>query len=201
MQESLETVGQFVVARRKATKLFESVEESLNEVSRLVAMPVDRALYRSVAAGRNDGLSAGRLDSFDQVVTVVALVSDDRLGLKGVNQRPALRDIGDLSSGQDQAQRVAERINTRMNLGGQPASRAADRWIAAVFFSAPAACWWARTTVESMNNSSRSASPCRASATRAHTPLTSHRAKRTYTECHLPNSAGKSRHGLPTRAV
>jgi hypothetical protein len=98
-----------------------------------------------------------------------------------------LRNIGRLTTGEDQAQWIAQGIHACMDLGSQPTARAAERLIATVFFDAPAECWCARTTVESMNSSSRSASPWRASATRDQTPLASHRAKRTYTECQFPN--------------
>lgn len=40
MQESVETPGEFVVARSDATKLLESIEETFNQMARLVAMPV-----------------------------------------------------------------------------------------------------------------------------------------------------------------
>ena len=52
----------------------------------------------------------------------------------------------------------------------------------------------------SINSSSRSAWSCKASATRCQTPYSSQRAKRIYTECQLPSSLGKSRHGQPVRA-
>lgn len=176
-------------------------KDYLDEVSCLVAMPVGLALGRAVAPRRDDRLSTRGFNGFDQGVAVVSLVGDDSPGRNGRHQRGALRYVGLLSAGQDQTQRIAQRVDTGVDLGGQPAPRAADRLIATVFFRAPAECWWARTMVESMKSSSRSASPRSASAIRFHTPYASQRAKRTYTECQLPNSAGKSRQGLPTRAV
>ena len=176
--------------------MFEAIEESLDEVARLVAVPVDLAWRVPVATRRDDGLSAGGLDDLNQGIAVVALVGDHRLGGDGLEQGSALGDVSDLAAGQDQPDGIAQRIDAGMDLGGQSAPRAADRLIATVFLGAPAACWWARTIVASMNNSSRSASPWRASATRCHTPYVSQRAKRTYTECQLPNSFG-----IPPRAT
>ena len=201
MQECGEAMGQFVVTGGEATKLLQPIEESLDEVSGLVAMPVDVALREPMASGRNDGLSARGFDGRDQRIAVVSLVGNNRSGWDGCHEGRALRDIGDLAAGEDQSNRITQCIDRRMDLCGQPTPRSADRLIATVFFGAPAACWWARTTVESMNNSSKSASPLSASATRCQTPYISQRANRTYTECQLPNSAGKSRQGLPTRAV
>lgn len=193
--------GEFVVSRGEAAKLLELVEESLDEVSRLIAVPVDLAGRVPVVAGWDDGLSAPRLDDFDQSITVVALVGDDWLSGYGVDQGHPLRDVSHLSAGQDRADGVTQRIRAGLDLGGQPAPRAADRLIATVFLGAPAACWWARTMVASMNNSSRSASPWNASATRCHIPYISQRAKRTRTKCQLPSSFGKSRQGQSVRAI
>jgi len=201
MQESVEAVGEFVVACREATKLFEPVEESLNQVACFVPLPIELARPESVATRRDDGLSARLGDCCDEHIAVISLVSDDCIGLDGIDQCRPLRNVGCLATGEDQAQWIAQGIHACMNLGSQPTARAADRLIATVFFNAPAECWCARTTVESMNSSSRSASPWSASATRDQTPLASQRAKRTYTECQFPNLGGRSRQGFPTRAV
>jgi hypothetical protein len=45
-----------------------------------------------------------------------------------------------LSRRQDEVQRIAQRIDKRMNLGAQPAFAAPDRLAFAVFFCAPALC-------------------------------------------------------------
>lgn len=201
MQEGVKTAGEFVVARGDATKLLEPIEEAFNQMARFVAMPVDWALIDSVAARRDIGNGVGSFDGFDQHIAVVAFVGGNGSGWNASDQRGALGYIGDLSAGQDQTQRIAQSIDASMNFRRQSTARSADRLIATVFFGAPAACWCARTIVASMNNSSRSASPLSASATRAHTPPFSQRAKRTYIECQLPKSAGKSRHGQPVRAM
>ena len=200
MQKGVESVGEFVVSGCDTAELLETIEKSFDEVSRLVSMPIDFALGVAVASRRDDGLGAGRLDGFDQSVAVVAFVGDDRAGGYRLDQGRALRDVSDLAGGQNQSNGIAKSVDTGMNFGRQSASRTADRLIATVFLGAPAACWWARTTVASMNSSSRSASPCSTSATRCQTPYPSQRAKRTYTECQLPSSFGKSRQGDPVRA-
>jgi hypothetical protein len=41
---------------------------------------------------------------------------------------------------QDEAQRIAQRIDKRVNLGAQPAFAAPDRLVFADFFCAPALC-------------------------------------------------------------
>lgn len=200
MQEGVESICKFVVSGCDTAELFEAIEESLDEVSCLVAAPVDVAFGVAIASRRDDRFGTGGLDDVDQGIAVVTFVGDDSAGRDGLNQGRPLRDIGHLAGCQDQTNRVAKGIDTSMNLGGQAAPRATDRFIATVFLGAPAACWWARTIVASMNSSSKSASPWRASATRCQTPYASQRANRTYTECQLPNSLGKSRQGDPVRA-
>lgn len=200
MQEGVETVGKFVVSSCDTAELLEAIEESLDQVSCLVAVPIDFALSVAVASRWDDRFGTGSFDDIDQSVAVVPFVGDNCTGRDCLNQGGPLRDIGNLAGRQDQTNRIAKGIDTSMNLGGQPAPRTTDRLIATVFLGAPAACWWARTIVASMKSSSRSASPWRASATRCQTPYASQRAKRTYTECQLPSSLGKSRQGDPVRA-
>lgn len=140
MQKRIESLSELVVARGQSAELLEPVEKALDEVARLVAMPVDRAWTQSVAARGNDGLGATRFDDVDQCIAVVAFVGDDRFGGDVLNQGGALAHIGRLAAGQDQAQRIAQCVNAGVDLGAQPAARAADRLIASVFLAAPAAC-------------------------------------------------------------
>ena len=139
MNKRQERLGEFVVSRSEAAELFEAIEESLDEVARLVAVPVDLAWRVPVATRRDDGLSAGRLDDLNQGIAVVALVGDDRLGGYGLDQGSPLRDVSDLSAGQDQPDGVAQRIDAGMDLGGQSAPRTTD-FLTARFFWAPAEC-------------------------------------------------------------
>jgi len=201
MKKGIESIGKFVVSGGDTTKLLESIEEALDQMTSLVPMPVDRTFIFPIATGRNIGLSTTRLDGCYQFITVVAFVGCNCGSLDPGDQCGTLSHIGDLSAGQNQTKGISQSIDAGVDLGAQPASRPADRLIATVFLAAPAECWWARTIVASINNSSRSASPWRASATRLHTPPTSHLANRTYTECQLPKSLGKSRQGQPVRAM
>lgn len=146
MQEGVEAMGQFIVARGEATKLLEPIEESLDEVSRLVTMPVDFALREPIASGRNDRLGARGFDGLDQCIAVVSLVGNNRSGWNGRHEGCTLRDIGDLATGQDHSDRIAQCIDRRMDLCRQPTPRSTDRLTATVFLGAPAACWWARSS-------------------------------------------------------
>jgi hypothetical protein len=96
-------------------------------------------------------------------------------------------------------ERVAERVHERMDLGAQAAAAAPDRLVAAPFLTAPALCWWARTTVLSIIAYSLSASPARCSKTRFQTPPLAQRPKRVWTFFQAPNRSGRSRQGIPAR--
>src|SRR5260370_27508997 len=88
-----------------------------------------------------------------------------------------------------------------MNLGAQATARAADRLILRPPFLAPAACWWARTMVESTIRYSKSGSSDIASKIRHQTPLRLHRLKRRNTLFQSPNASGRSRQGQPVRPI
>ena len=45
-----------------------------------------------------------------------------------------------LAAGQEEAERIAERIDQCVDLGAQPTARAPDRLVLARFFLAPALC-------------------------------------------------------------
>lgn len=132
MKKRIESIDKFFASGGDTPKLLESIEEALDQMASLVAMPVDRTFVLPVTTGRNVGTSACRLDGFDQFVDVVAFVGCNRGSLDTSNQGGALSHIGDLSSGQNQAKGIAQGIDAGMDLG-QPASRTAKRLIATVF--------------------------------------------------------------------
>lgn len=61
-------------------------------------------------------------DRLNQAVTVLALVGNDRSGIGTLDQCDLLRDLHDLSCGQNQAERIAQRIDAGVDLGGQSAA-------------------------------------------------------------------------------
>ena len=171
-------VGQeLVVAGGHAPELLQLVEEPLGEV----ALPVERlvmvAWRFAVGPGRDDSLGSHVAYGIPQVVSVVSLVGDHGTGLEAVQQFVAARDVMALPRPEQQAHRVAQRVGGGVYLGAQAAARAAqplgirpplDR-------RAPAACWWARTTVLSIISHSRSLS---AASTARKPPKTSRSTQR-----------------------
>src|ERR1700704_4072275 len=111
-----------------------------------------------------------------------------------------LEDVVHLAAREDEANWIAQRIHTRADLGAQAAARTPDRLIFAPPF-APAACWWARTMVESMIRYSKSGFSTNAWKIRSQAPFLAQRRKRWKTLFQLPNTGGRSRQGAPARAI
>src|SRR5665647_182702 len=104
---------------------------------------------------------------------VISVVAKDVIGRQTVNQGLGLRDVAGLTRREDKPQRVAQCIDDRMNFGRQSATRAADRTSFRPPFL-PAACWCARTIVESIMMYSKSGSSAIAANSRSQTPSLDH---------------------------
>src|SRR3954464_7640156 len=86
-----------------------------------------------------------RLAGFGQrfehaLVDIERLVGNECLGLKLRQQRIGSSQIVLLTAGEMKADRIAERIHQRVDLGAQPALAAPDRLVWSSFLGAPAAC-------------------------------------------------------------
>ncbi|TCK32712.1 hypothetical protein B0G84_8568 [Paraburkholderia sp. BL8N3] len=194
------TVGEFVISSCDATEMLDTVKKAFDQIALTVQHTVITTLNLAVRAWWNDGFGSTGANAFDKGIRVIALVCDDRLEAQSVDQLLRARNIGHLSFGKNQSQRSTKRIHSQMNLGAQSSARSPES-LGSVFFRAPAECWCARMTVESISTCSTSP-PCASTwATRSQTPLRRQREKRMYAVCHRPNSLGKSRHGLPVRAI
>ena len=116
-------------------------------------MAIDLALDGSITLGRDDGGGAPCVKVGQDGVSVVAFVAEQDLGLRsrlGHDRRVALH-VADLAAGQDHGDRQAQAVAPQMDLGREATARAAKTFArSARFFWAPAACWWARTMVESI---------------------------------------------------
>ena len=200
MNERQERLGEFVIARGDASELLDPAEETFDQVAVLVDVAIEESLIESVGARRDDRLAALSSDGLDKGVRIVPLVRDDKFGWLILDQRFRLLDVGNLSCRENHAQGIAQGIDRHVQFCRQTSPRATD-FLKAGFFWAPAECWWARTIVESMNKHSMSASPRKVVATRAQTPFSRQREKRTNVRCQCPNSGGRSRHGLPVRMI
>ena len=129
----------FLVASGDGAELLDDVEEAFDEVAFAIEREIASALVLAVFLGRNDGRDLARFQAPDETIAVVALVADDGLRVDFRHERLGLRDVVDLSGGQADDERVAERVDDDVDFRRQPAARAPDRLVA-VFFDAPALC-------------------------------------------------------------
>src|ERR1700690_3581527 len=135
------------------------------------------------------------------MIGIIGCVGHDDLGRQSLNQGGGLRRVALLTCGKREPHRTSQASNGHVNLGAQATARAADRLIFRPPFLAPAACWWARTMVESTIRYSKSGSSDIASKIRHQTPLKLQRLKRRNTLFQSPNASGRSRQGEPVRTI
>lgn len=200
MQEGHVAANKLFVSGSDAQEMFDPCEEALDQIAILVQMRILESEFLAIGTRRDDRSGTTGLDPLDQGIGVAALVGEDRIGSDACNPIGGALDIGDLTSTQNQSQRIAQRIHCSVDFGAQSASRAPDR-LRAFFLAAPAECWWARTMVLSRNISSKSASLGSSANALFQVPLFDQRPKRLYILFQSPNSAGRSRYGLPVRAT
>jgi hypothetical protein len=140
MDSCEEVSSGFFVAGCDCPELFESIEETLDEVAFGVEGEVAWAVDLAVSLGRDHRLDAAHGQGSDETVGVVTFVSDEGLRLDFGEQRFGLGYVVSLTARQADRQRIAERIDDGVNLGGQSAARSPDRFRPAVFLGAPALC-------------------------------------------------------------
>ena len=141
MEHGEEVAGGFVVAGGEATEVLELVEAALDDVAGAVEHGIEASAAEASGLDHGDvdaaALGAGKLG---EPGGVVALVGDQRAAAQRAGDETARGgDVVDLAGGQRQAQRQAAAVDQRVELGGQPAPRAADR-LGPPFLRAPAAC-------------------------------------------------------------
>src|SRR5690349_21921713 len=179
--------------------MLDLVEEPLDQIAFLVDVLVIKDGSRSGAGRWDDSLCAYFCNTGTKAIGVEAFVCQQMLEREASDQILSLKDVMHLPSSQNEANRVAERVDTRADLGAQAAARTPDRLIFAPPF-APAACWCARTMVESMIRYSKSGCSINALKTRCQTPFLAHRRKRWNTLFQLPNRSEERRVGKECRS-
>jgi hypothetical protein len=128
--------GGFLVSRRDPSALLDPIDESLNQVSIFVDVPIIVSLFFAIRSRRDLSLRTGCLNRPDKFIAVIALIRDHMLGLDSIDQSGPLRDIGDLPTGDDQPHRVAQSIDSDVDLGPETTTRSAQRLIVVYpFFS------------------------------------------------------------------
>src|SRR5215471_5661677 len=190
----------FVIACGDTPKVLNLVDEELDEMTLLVEMPIVRNGARTAGFGGDDGSHVALREHSAKVIGIESLVAEKVLGRQAINQGFGLGRLVHLSGREKQAQDIAEGIDGNVNLGAQTSTRSPDRLLLNPPFP-PAACWCARMTVPSMMIDSKSGSSANAARIRSQIPALAQRRKRFHTLFHLPKNGGRSRHGVPVRAI
>ena len=136
-----EVPGGFVVTRGDGAELLELAEEVLDQMTRLVERLVVLALGYAIGLGRDHRALAGGGERFDDPgVGVVRLVGEQGVGGERRQEGVGAEQVVCLARRQQEADRVAQRVDQGVDLGAQPTLAAADRLVLAVFLGAPALC-------------------------------------------------------------
>jgi hypothetical protein len=135
-----EISGEFVVASGDGAKVLEFIEEAFDQIT--FAIECEVAVPRDLAIGlwRNHRGDLAPVESIDQQIGVVRLVTDQGLRIDAVDQRLRASPIVGLPGREHQLDGVAKGIDERVDFGRQSATGSTDR-LFAVFFRAPALCW------------------------------------------------------------
>lgn len=192
---------EFLVSSGNTPKLFELVEEALNQIARFVTVSVIFTQRYAIGSRGDDRFSACSLDPLNQRIAVIAFIRKHSLRVRCFfKQFSHLSNVCLLRAGQGKPDGIAEDINDAVYFGSKSAARTTQS-LRAVFFLTPAACWWARIAMLSSMTSSKSRSWLSTSDRRFQTPFLVQRANRVTVECQFPSSEGKSRHGAPVRPI
>nr|AAX11188.1 putative axonemal protein [Magnetospirillum gryphiswaldense]CAJ30082.1 hypothetical protein mgI439 [Magnetospirillum gryphiswaldense MSR-1] len=178
--------------------MFDLLEKTLDEVALAIEGVIARNLRRRFP-GRNNRDGILSVDCVSERAGIVAFVGKNVFCRNIGDQCLGLCIVTRLAWRQDEAERIAQGIDDGVDFGGQPAARTTDRTSFRPPFL-PAACWCARTMVESIMTYSKSGSLAIMANSRSHTPSLDQREKRTNALFQLPKKAGRSRHGEPVRA-
>lgn len=168
--------GELVIACGDAAPLLEAVEAAFDHVTQPVDAWIERAgavpaagAHGELVGSFGDGVSDPALAQVGaDLAGGITLVGDQPIGTypgparagpgdaDGFDDLDQAGAVVDVAAGDDERQRQASSVTGEMDLGGQPAAGPPERLACLVrpgvvpFLRAPAACWWARTMVESM---------------------------------------------------
>ena len=149
------------VARREPPELFQPIDQPLHPIAFALDRPVERPRAALVRLAGDRDPDAAPPQVGPDLAAAVALVADDPLRAQPWPStpppfdRPLLQQLLEgrrlvaLAGGQDEGDRLAVARGADMHLGAEAALAPSERLGLWVPFFAPAACWWARTTVAS----------------------------------------------------
>lgn len=121
--------------------MFDLVDETLHQMPLPVETGIVVAVIDPVLATGNDGNSASGFNEFEHMIGVISSISDDEVTVMISKQFNHLSYVVSLPASQHDGERIAQGINTYVDLGAESASAATQSLglLTAVFFNAPAA--------------------------------------------------------------
>lgn len=152
MEETKVSVRQFVEPGEDTAEVLDFANEAFDQMTLPVDILVVEVGRLPVRARRYHWHCTAPDYRLDELVGVVGSVCEHILAVESVYEFLSPSNIVLLPSGQPESQRVAKSVYTNMDLCAEPTSTATEslRYLPSVFFEAPAAEGWARTTVLSM---------------------------------------------------
>src|SRR5208337_3829514 len=190
----------FVGAHRDALELLEFTEEVLDQMTPFVHLCINRQRPGAARVLRDDDFGPARIEISDDGVAVKGFVGDQRVKAHPCDERRDAHGVEPMAGQEFKADEIAECIGQRQNLGGHAAFGAANDLALSPPF-APWPCRWTLTIVASTMAYSMSGSSETASNIRLKTSALTQCRNRLNTVFQGPNSAGRSRQGLPVRAI
>ena len=140
LEHGEEVCGVLFVARGEPSEVFDTVEEPFDAVARPIEHRAEAGFPATMNHRRDVGRGTGGFDLAAQPVGVIRLVGEhDGVFVQVPEQTRGNRAVPRLAGGQNQFERQTARVGQGMDLGGQPAARAAHTAIRVTFFEL-AAC-------------------------------------------------------------
>ena len=129
--------------------MFDLVDETLNQVTFFVEMPIVFPALLAIPARRDDGLCFFANDRLNEIVSIIRTISNHAIKVVIGDQCLCLCDVMSLTTGQKKPHWIAQGIDTHVDLGAESSSAAPKGLfcLPAAFFDAPAAQGCALTTV------------------------------------------------------
>jgi hypothetical protein len=150
-------MAQFVVTRGDPAEVFHLVEKALDAIAPPVAFLVVGWFLAARTLGRDDRFNAIEGQPFTDAIGIVAFIESRGLQnivrVEALIKRLKLPAVMGFSRGQMQSYGAVFVDRRRVDFGGVAPARASQSLVCTVFFGAPAACWCARTVVESKRRS------------------------------------------------
>jgi hypothetical protein len=130
-----------IVTRRDGAELLDPTEEVLDQMTSHIQRFVVRSGALSVLFWRNHGGFPDRLQRLDHpLVRVVSFVREQHFRFHPGHQRIRPGEVVDLPGGQDDFQRITQRVRQNVDFGAQATFAFPDRQVFPGFFLAPALC-------------------------------------------------------------